>query len=122
MASVRSKDVGVHFYLLRRTTKGTNMIKEDASSFARKLRMWSGIVLFFYASTHLLNHSINILSIGAADYVNENYFDSIWKNIVGSILLYSSIIIHIILGFYAVGTRKSFKMTSREWILSLIHI
>ena len=92
------------------------MIKEDASSFARKLRMWSGIVLFFYASTHLLNHSINILSIGAADYVNENYFDLIWKNIVGSILLYSSLIIHIILGFYAVGTRKSFKMTSREWL------
>ena len=86
------------------------------SSFARKLRMWSGVILFFYAFTHLLNHSINILSIEAADYVNENYFDFIWKNFVGSFLLYTSLIIHILLGFYAVGTRKSFKMTFREWL------
>ena len=48
--------------------------------------------------------------------MNENYFDLIWKNIVGTVLLYGSLVIHIFLGFYAVGTRKSFKMTLKEWI------
>ena len=92
------------------------MIKGDLSTFVRKLRVWSGVILFFYAFTHLLNHSVNILSIEAGDYVNETYFDLLWKNIVGTVLLYGSLIVHILLGFYAVGTRKSFKMTSKEWI------
>ena len=92
------------------------MAAVDLSTFIRTLRVWSGIILFFYAFTHLLNHSVNILSIQAADFVNENYFDLIWKNVVGSVLLYGSLVIHILLGFYAVGTRKSFKMTGKEWI------
>ena len=92
------------------------MIKGDLSTFVRKLRVWSGVILFFYAFTHLLNHSVNILSIEAGDYVNENYFDLLWKNVVGTVLLYGSLGVHILLGFYAVGTRKSFKMTSKEWI------
>ena len=91
------------------------MVKGDLSTFVRKLRVWSGIILFFYAFTHLLNHSVNILSIEAGDYVNENYFDLLWKNIVGTVLLYGSFVLHIFLGFYAVGTRKSFKMTAKEW-------
>ena len=91
------------------------MIKGDRSTFVRKSRVWSGVILFFYAFTHLLNHSVNILSIEAGDYVNENYFDLLWKNIVGTVLLYGSFVLHIFLGFYAVGTRKSFKMTAKEW-------
>ena len=92
------------------------MVKGDLSTFVRKLRVWSGVILFFYAFTHLSNHSVNILSIEAGDYVNETYFDLLWKNIVGTVLLYGSLGVHILLGFYAVGTRKSFKMTSKEWI------
>ena len=91
------------------------MDQVDLSTFVRKLRLWSGIILFIYAFTHLLNHSVNIISIGAANYINENYFDLIWKNIFSSTLLYGSLIIHILLGFWAVGTRKSFKMTLKEW-------
>ena len=92
------------------------MVNVDLSIFLRKLRVWSGIILFFYAFTHLLNHSVNILSIEAADFVNENYFDLIWKNIVGTVMLYGSLLVHIFLGFYAVGIRKSFKMNRKEWI------
>ena len=91
-------------------------MSEDINSVARKLRIFSGAVLFFYVLTHLLNHSVNIISIPAADYIKNNYFHLLWKNPVGTVLLYGSFLIHIPLGFYDVGKRKSFKMSGREWI------
>ena len=91
-------------------------MSEDLNSLARKIRIFSGAVLFFYVLTHLLNHSVNIISIPAADYVKENYFHFLWKNPVGTVLLYGSFLIHIPLGFYDVGKRKSFKMSGKEWI------
>ena len=44
-------------------------MSEDLNSLARKIRIFSGAVLFFYVLTHLLNHSVNIISIPAADYI-----------------------------------------------------
>ena len=52
----------------------------DLNLIIRQLRVYTGIILFFYAFTHLLNHSINVISIDAADFVRENYFHLIWKN------------------------------------------
>ena len=88
----------------------------DFNMIIRQLRVYTGIILFFYALTHLLNHSVNVISIDAADFVRENYFHLIWKNTIAYILLYGSLMIHIILGFYSILTRKSFKITGREWM------
>ncbi len=91
-------------------------MSEDVNSVLRKIRIYSGIILFIYALSHLLNHSVNIISIDAADYVREAYFHLIWRNPIGTILLYGSFLVHIPLGFYDIGKRKSFKMSGKEWI------
>ena len=87
---------------------------EDLNSLVRRTRILSGIVLFIYASTHLLNHSVASFSIAAADAVRE-YFIAVWRNPVAEILLFASLALHILLGVQAVLRRKSFKMTGREW-------
>ena len=46
----------------------------DLNLIIRQLRVYTGIILFFYAFTHLLNHSINVISINAADFVREIIF------------------------------------------------
>ncbi len=94
----------------------------DLNLLIRQLRIYTGIFLFAYSITHLLNHSINIISIEAADFVRENYFHLIWKNPVFYFLLYASFIIHIILGFYSILTRKSFKIKTREWLQILFPV
>ena len=33
----------------------------------RRLRLWSGLTLFVYVGTHLLNHALGIISLGAAE-------------------------------------------------------
>ena len=94
----------------------------DFNFIIRQLRIYTGSLLFFYALTHLLNHSVNVISIEAADFVRENYFHLIWKNPVAYFLLYASLAVHIVLGFYSILTKKSFKITGREWIQILFPV
>ena len=94
----------------------------DLNIIIRQLRIYTGVILFVYAFTHLLNHSINIISIQAADHIRENYFHLIWRNPVSIILLYGSLLIHLLLGFYAILTKKSFKLTLREWLQILLPV
>jgi adenylate cyclase len=62
-----------------------------------------------------MNHSFAVVSIAAADVVRE-YFLMVWRHPVMEIILFASLAGHILLGVYAVLTRRSFKMTLREWL------
>ena len=88
------------------------MVNEDLNSMIRRMRIISGIVLFLYSATHLMNHSFAVVSIATADVVRE-YFLMVWRHPVMEIILFASLAGHILLGVYAVRTRRSFKMTLR---------
>jgi adenylate cyclase len=90
-------------------------VKEDINSMTRRIRVFTGLVLFIYTSTHLLNHSVATISIQAADAVRE-YFLLAWRNPVAEIILFLSIAVHIILGILAVIRKRSAKMTKVEWV------
>lgn len=90
-------------------------MREDLNSLIRRTRIISGSILFFYAATHLLNHSLATFSIAAAD-AARIYFIAFWRNPVAEILLFASLALHILLGIQSVLGRKSFKMTGREWV------
>ena len=50
------------------------VVREDFSTIIRKIRIFSGAILFAYVIMHLLNHSINVFSIDLADAVRSSYF------------------------------------------------
>ena len=89
---------------------------DDLNAFLKRIRLYSGMLLFTYAVTHLLNHSLSIFSLELASNVKENYFRPIWKSQVGTLLLYGSFMVHVPLGLMSVLNRKSFKITLREWL------
>ena len=91
-------------------------MSDDLNAFLKRIRLYSGAILFFYALSHLMNHSINVFSLEAADYVKENYFRLVWKSQVGTILLYGSFLTHVPLGIMSIITKKSFKISLREWL------
>ena len=92
------------------------MAREDFSTIIRKIRIFSGVILFAYVLMHLSNHSLNIFSIDLADNIRERYFAVIWQHPFGLVLLYLSLFAHLILGFLSVLTRKSFKMSVKDWV------
>jgi adenylate cyclase len=72
----------------------------------RRLRLATGLVLFAYVLTHLLNHAALNISVAAADgmlLVQK----TIWQSGVGTVALYGALACHALLGIWALYRRRS---------------
>jgi len=76
---------------------------------ARRVRLWSGLVLFAYVTTHLANHSLGLVSLDAME-AGRVYFLALWRNPLVSLLLYGSLVTHVALAFWALYQRRTLRM------------
>jgi len=81
----------------------------------RSIRLWSGVVLFTFVATHLLNHAVGIFGLDAMDTVQEWRWH-VWKTAPGAMLLYSSAVAHILLALKRIVTRQTWRMPIDELI------
>lgn len=79
----------------------------------RQTRLVTGLVLFSYITTHLANHAFGIVSLEAAEAV-RTWFLWLWRNPVGTTLLYGSLVTHLCLAFWALYRRRSLRMPPWE--------
>src|SRR5882757_4814818 len=85
----------------------------------RPLRLVSGLILFAYATTHLVNHAFGIRSIAAMEAASRVLLDP-WQTLPGLTLLYTSFFAHGLLGLYALYRRRHLRMPASEaWQLAL---
>ena len=87
----------------------------DAAIIVRRSRAISGCILFFYVFTHLLNHSLGLISLDTMEQ-GRAIFLRFWRHDVLFYVLYGALSIHFLLGVYALARRRSFRMSRREWI------
>ena len=80
---------------------------------ARRLRLWSGLVLFVFVGTHLLNHALGVISLGAAE-TGRLVFMAVWRNPVGTVLLYSALITHVVLVLMALFQARHLRLPRWE--------
>jgi len=80
----------------------------------RAIRLWCGVVLFVYVSGHLLNHALGLVSIATMESGRIVFLD-IWRNPVGTVVLYGALTLHILLSLWALYARRSLRM--RRWEL-----
>ena len=79
----------------------------------RQARLFTSLVLFTYIATHLLNHAAGIVSLDAAE-ATRVWFLFLWRNAVGTTLLYGSLLTHLCLALWAVYRRRSLRMPPWE--------
>lgn len=79
----------------------------------RRLRIVSGAVLFAFAATHLLNHALGLVSIDAMEEV-RSYRTAVTRSLLGSIVLGTSLLVHLILGLRSFARRRVLKMQPAE--------
>jgi len=79
----------------------------------RRLRLWSGLVLFAYVTTHLLNHALGIISLEVLE-SDRLWFLAFWRNPIGTALLYPSLVIHVALVLKAVYQRRHLRIPRWE--------
>ncbi len=79
----------------------------------RSVRLASGLVLFTYVGTHLLNHSLGNISLAwlERDLLVQKF---VWQGWLGTILLYSALVTHFFLGLWALYERRSLHWSASE--------
>ncbi len=78
-------------------------------AFLRRLRLWTGLTLFLYATMHLLNQAFGIRSLEAMEAASRVLFQP-WQSLPGRVLLYGGLIIHASLGLRALYRRRHLRL------------
>lgn len=85
----------------------------------RRLRSITGLILFTYVTCHFVNHAFGIRSIETMDKASVVLLKP-WQTAVGLPILYTALLIHGLLGLYALYRRRHLRMPASEaWQLLL---
>ena len=75
--------------------------------------MITGLVLFAYVATHLINHALGLISLPAMG-IGRSWFLALWRQPVGTMALYGSLTVHFALGLWALYARRGWRMPVSE--------
>ena len=67
----------------------------------RRIHLITGSILFTYLATHLLNHSLGLISLDAME-AGRIWFLALWRNPVGTIAFYGFLLTNKMLKIVAV--------------------
>ena len=81
----------------------------------RLARMFSGLVIFLYVTVHLVNHSTGLISLEAMEGLRQRV-SAFNRHIIVTVILYAALLVHALLGFQHLLTRRSFKMSAKDWM------
>jgi adenylate cyclase len=79
----------------------------------RWVRLCTGLVLLGYLTTHFANHALGILSLDAME-AGREWFLLLWRNPVGTLALYGSLLAHLGLALWALYQRRHLRMPAWE--------
>jgi adenylate cyclase len=79
----------------------------------REVRLASGLILGAFLLTHFGNHALGLISVDAME-GGRRYFNLLWRNPLGTILLYGSLLLHFLLALQALYRRRTLRMPLRE--------
>ena len=85
----------------------------SAAAVVRQIRLWTGLVLFTYLTTHFLNHALGLVSLDAMA-AGQEWFILVWRSLPGTIALYGSFGIHNLLALWALYRRRTLRMPAWE--------
>jgi adenylate cyclase len=92
---------------------------EGARRLERPVRLTTALILFAFATSHLVNHALGIRSIELMQAASAILLAP-WQTDAGVILLYTSFLVHGSLGFYALYRRRHLRLPASEaWQLAL---
>ena len=85
----------------------------------RPVRLTTGLILFAFATSHLVNHAFGIRSINTMQAASAVLLAP-WQTGAGLIVLYTAFFTHGLLGFFALYRRRHLRMPANEaWQLAL---
>jgi adenylate cyclase len=80
-----------------------------------RVRLASGLVLFTYVATHLVNHALGIVSLEAMDRWLA-VAEWVWRNPLGTAALYGAFVVHIGTVLFSLYRRRDLRFGARETV------
>lgn len=81
----------------------------------RQIRLASGVILFAFALTHLLNHAIGLVSVDAMEAVRL-WRIAITRSVPGTTILLVALLTHFVLGVIVFIRRRGLRINAHEWV------
>lgn len=75
----------------------------------RRTRLFTGLILLTYLATHLLNHGLGLISLGAME-AGRVWFLALWRNPLGTFALYVSLLVHFSLALWSLYQRRHLRI------------
>ena len=75
----------------------------------RRTRLTTGLILLTYVSTHLINHALGLISLEMME-AGRIWFLALWRNPVGTSLLYASLLTHFSLALWSLYQRRHLRI------------
>lgn len=85
----------------------------STAAVVRQIRLWTGLVLFTYLTTHFVNHALGLVSLEAMA-AGQAWFVLVWRSLPGTVALYGSFGIHNFLALWALYRRRTLRMPAWE--------
>ena len=82
-------------------------------SMVRKARIVSGLILLTFVAGHLANLTLGLHSLAAMEAARP-YLMGPWRSTPGIVLLAGAAIVHILLGLYALASRRSLAVSKTD--------
>ena len=79
----------------------------------RRLRLLSGLVMFAYIASHLLNHGLGVVSLALAE-SGLRFEMAFWRTPIMTILLYGAVAIHFALALWTLYSRRDWRLPGVE--------
>lgn len=79
----------------------------------RRLRIWTGVVLFAFAATHLMNHALGLVSVDLMESVRD-VRTAITRSLAGTTVLAGAALIHLVLGLATFIDRRTLRLKPVE--------
>lgn len=98
---------------------GPSTIRAPSPIGARRIQLVTGLILFAYVATHLLNHALGLFGLEVMEQ-GQKAFLALWRHPVGTVALYGSLIIHAVLALRSLYRRRQLRMPVRDAIQLLL--
>ncbi len=79
----------------------------------RRIRLISGLVLFVFVATHLVNHSLGLASLDALA-AGRDVFVAVWRSWPGTVLLYGALFAHVAVVLWTLYQRRTLRLKPAE--------
>jgi adenylate cyclase len=79
----------------------------------RAIRIWSGLFLLAFVTSHLTNLSLGLISIETMDGARP-YLSGFWTGTITSFFLFASLISHFFLGLWAIYIRPTLRTNTQD--------